>query len=273
MNKHSKNTALAAGLLTVLTVSATHAQVASYDPNGNVSQLGSAASQTVPYTTGDSQLYVPSPYTIAFGNNTATFTATQGNKFEAFTNIPPAGGTVAPFDFPSGTHLLDTFDADAKNPSTPNGSPTGPLRITFGSGVSSFGLSAQGGVFDFETFSLTLFNGDTILNPGQTPFVFGPFDNTSSTSSGKSVFLGAYTTGSLPITSALISSTSVAPDQQQQGKLVDTKYGNDFFFGPLSANNAPVPEASTTVSFGVLLMLGVGGATLSARRKAVRNAA
>lgn len=279
MNKYFGNTALAAGLLTILTVSVAHAQVASYDPNGNASQLGSSASQTAPYTSGDSQLYVPSSYTDALGSNAATFTATQGDKFESFTNYIQSGTSVLELDFAAGTKLLDTFDAEAKNPTTPNGSPTGPLRIDFASGVSSFGLNVQGGVSDFETFSLTLYNGTTVLNPGQAPFVFGPFDNTgtafsSPPSSGKSVFVGAYTTGDLSITSALISSTSFAPDPNpaQGGKLVDTHYGNDFFFGPLSANDAPVPEASTTVSFGLLLMLGVGGAALSARRNAAKKA-
>ena len=47
----------------------------------------------------------------------------------------------------------------------------------------------------------------------------------------------------------------------------DQRTGNftlDIGNGPL----APVPEASTTVSFGLLLMLGFGGAAVRARRKA-----
>lgn len=40
---------------------------------------------------------------------------------------------------------------------------------------------------------------------------------------------------------------------------------NAFSFGP-----APVPEASTTVSFGLLLMLGLGGVVLAARKNKVK---
>lgn len=78
--------------------------------------------------------------------------------------------------------------------------------------------------------------------------------------SGKSVFLGAQSLGSSLITSVFISSLSVAAN----GSTTSTANSNDIYFGPLSTN-APVPEASTTVSFGLLLALG--GALVLARRK------
>ena len=37
--------------------------------------------------------------------------------------------------------------------------------------------------------------------------------------------------------------------------------------GSLVATRAPVPEASTTVSFGLLLALGLGGLVIAAKRK------
>ena len=56
-------------------------------------------------------------------------------------------------------------------------------------------------------------------------------------------------------------------------------YGNGNYFYDstgLSAKvtdmNAPVPEASTTVSLGLLLYLGIGGLVVSARRRKARSA-
>ena len=256
--------ASAAALLVSLAATA-NAQSTEYDVNGTSAQLGPAAVTTAPYPIGDSQLYVPSPYVTTLSPMTATpvtFTATTGIRFESFTNTPDSTGTT-PLDFAPGTQLLDTFDPDAVNPN-PNikGTPTGPLRIDFGSGVSAFGLSVQDGQPDFEMFTFAAYDGSTLLST--TPFTTGLYDNSLDTVSGKSLFLGAQATGGAVITSVLISSTSLAPDPNT-GELVDSGYSNDFFFGPLSTVPAAVPEASTTVSFGLLLTLGVGGALL--RRK------
>ena len=251
--------ASAAGLLIVLAGSAAYAQATEYDVNGTASQLGTSAVTTDPYPIGDNQLYVPSPFVTNVGGVTATFTATNGIRFESFTNAPPSGSTANTEDFPTGTQLLDTFDADA----APGGSPTGPLRIDFSSGVSAFGLSVQNGFPDDENFTFSAFNGTTLLN--NSAFTTGFYDNTTDTASGKSLFLGAQATGGSLITSVLISSSSLAPDSN--GKLVDSGHSNDFFFGPLSINSAPVPEASTTVSFGLLLMLGLAGAFAASRKQ------
>ena len=253
----------AAALLVFLVGGAAQAQVTAYSPNGTAAQLGTGAVTTATYTTGDGQLYVPTPYSVAAGSNTVTFSATGGDKFEAFTNVPAPGTTNIPLDFAYGTHLLDTFDAESPTTATPDGSPTGPLRIDFGSGVSAFGLSVQDGHPDYEQFSFTVYSGTTVLS--QSPFTTLLYDNTGGQSPGKSVFLGAQDAGGPLITSVLISSTSLAPGQN--GVYTDTGYSNDIFFGPVSVQNAPVPEASITVSFGLLLALGLAGACVSARKK------
>jgi hypothetical protein len=49
---------------------------------------------------------------------------------------------------------------------------------------------------------------------------------------------------------------------------------NEFYVGPVSLNATPaaVPEASSAVSLGLLLCLGLGGAAVSSRRRKARAA-
>ena len=202
-------------------------------------------------------LFLNGPFSVAAGINTATFTATQtaqagenGKSFETFVN----DGSQ---DFPVGTNLIDTGVGSNVNKGN---TPTGPLRIDFSYGVSAFGLNAQDNAIDQESFTFTVFtDGNTTTG---TTFVTPAYDNTMDPS-GKSVFLGAQSLGGSLITSVLISSSSVATDKFGN---VSTLNSNDIYFGPLSTN-APVPEASTTVSFGLLLALGLGGALFSSRKK------
>ncbi len=54
----------------------------------------------------------------------------------------------------------------------------------------------------------------------------------------------------------------------QNGDALNAEYSN--YGGMLEFNGvpaAPVPESSTTVSLGLLLMLGLGGMTAAAKRK------
>ena len=196
------------------------------------------------------------PFTVAAGINDVTFTATQtaqtgqnGKSFETFVND---GG----LDFPVGTNLIDTGVGSNQ---TDGNTPTGPLRIDFSQGVSAFGLNAQDNAIDMETFTFTVFtDGNTTTG---TTFVTPTVDN-SGAAPGKSVFLGAQTLGGSLITSVLISSIST------NSGVVSTANSNDIYFGPLSTN-APVPEASTTVSFGLLLALGLGGALFARKKQAL----
>ena len=77
---------------------------------------------------------------------------------------------------------------------------------------------------------------------------------------------------------AILSSNSLA---LTKGDTLDfvVGYGNGNYFydstglfAKVTDLNAPVPEASTTVSFGLLLCLGLGGLVVSVRRRRVQSA-
>lgn len=244
---HLRQSAPLAALLAlaVLGGSAAHAGQNPYNPNGTAAQLGGGASTTAPYSVGTPSGVgtintVPSPYQVAVGGQMVTFNATNGSVFESLTNVDQ-------FDFAAGTQILDTFDPNT----TTN---TGPLQIDFSSGVSAFGLQVQSARIDSEQFTFSTFNGNTLVGTYTSPV----FDNTQG--SGKSVFLGAQATGGDIFTRVVISSQSfTAPP---------VTGNNDFYFGPLSVQ--PVPEASSMVSFGMVLAL-LGGVTLVSRcRRAAR---
>ena len=203
---------------------------------------GASATTTAMYPVGDADGFINAPFTVAAGNTNVTYTATNTTpgspSFESFSNYDSS------LDFPANTQIVDTFDGN---------NPTGPLLINFSSGVPSFGIKAEDNAFDDETFTFTVFSGTA-----GTTFVLPTVDNTQG--AGKSVFLGAQAAGGQLITSILISSASIVPGTGYTGG------SNDFYVGPLSIyNTAPVPEASTTLSFGLLLALGAGGLLL--RRK------
>lgn len=64
-------------------------------------------------------------------------------------------------------------------------------------------------------------------------------------------------------TSYTINTFAATFEQHSEGK-------TPALFGTFTYNasgNAPIPEASTTVSFGLLLVLGLGGAFAAARKK------
>lgn len=203
------------------------------------SQLGNTF-RTDPYPTG----IVPSSFFVAAGSNNLTFTATTATLANEGFKSYIADATVGP-QFTPGDIIEDTS-------SRTTNAPTGPLRIDFQNGVTGFGLFAQDFNSDTETFTLTVFNGTTQLSA--TPFTFGPVDNTSS--AGSAVFVGALSNAGPLITSAFISSTSSLASAN-----------NDFYFGPVQVK-APVPEASTVVSFGAGVFLCAGLALGAHRRKA-----
>ena len=215
------------------------------DPN----LLGNTV-QTSPFPSGDVTGTVPQSFTVAASSNNVTFTATTGTAAQGFESFI-SDITV---DFPVGQQLEDTTRT------SPTGNMvTGPLQIDFTQGVTGFGLNAQDYNADMETFTLNVFggpNGTVLLNA--VPFTFGPVDNTSSV--GKSVFVGALSNGGPLITRATLSSFSAAAGQNPNNG------SNDFYFGPASVK-APVPEASTVVSFGMGVFLFAGLALVARRRK------
>ncbi len=187
---------------------------------------------------------LPSGFSIKTGgtvaDNTLTFTTATGG---GLTRLDAQSGYSA---FAPGTKLIETFDGSNAD---------GPLTISFSKPITSFGLNAQDYYLDKETFTFSAFRG--VTNVGM--YTLPQTDNTSST--GQSVFLSA--SDAQGITSIVISSASVIP---ASGSMIGT---NDFNVGPITFTNAaPVPEASTYVSFG--LLMGLGGLGLAAKRRSNR---
>ena len=254
MNTDLIKTSFAAGLLSVLSASAAHAQIVPLTAPPN----GFTATTTVPYALNNG--FIQGPFSSALGTTTATFTATGAtsatqNSFETFINST-ANGT--PLAFSVNTIVLDTFDGGDGSTHT----PTGPLDISFSSPLSSFGLNVESSRVDTSTFSFTAYDGAVAPQNVIGAFTYAPVTQTPN--SPQSLFIGAQAFGPNKITSIIISSISNANGY--------TAGSNDFYFGPLSTYAAPVPEASTTVSLGLLLMLGLGGAVLSVHRKTAARA-
>ena len=229
--------ASAAALLVALNGAAASAQSVQL----SAAPAGQTVTTTAAYPTGDSLNFISGPFTVAAGTNSVTYTAanTTANSisFESFNNYDGS------LDFPVPTQVVATFNSSK---------PTGPLLISFGSGVTAFGIKAEAQASDIAAFSFTVYNSQAILGQYTLP----PVDQTQGQS--HSVFLGAQATGGNLITGIEITS-------------IDTQsVTNDFYVGPLSVYS-PVPEASTTVSFGLLLVLGVGAALVSARRRSTRT--
>lgn len=216
--------------------------------SGDASQLGPGAF-TINNPADDGTGFVNSPVTISGNGIRVTYTALNGTpgmpSFETFNNFDGS------LDFPKPTNLLDTFDG-ANN--------TGPLEIDFSQGVSAFGLRAQDGAPDQETFTITA----TDQNGNNFAFVSPTVDQTMSPS-GRSVFLGAQGNGGSLITKVVISSASTLGGQPTTGS-------NEFYFGPITLRSAPaVPEASTFVGSGMGLILFAGMLWSASRRKVSRG--
>ncbi|MGI4788205.1 MAG: hypothetical protein ACRYFS_05075 [Janthinobacterium lividum] len=184
---------------------------------------GQTAAITDAYPTGNALNFISGPFTVDAGSNTVTYMASKvavgSPSFESFNDYDGS------LDFPVPTQLVATFDGTE---------PTGPLEIRFGLGVSAFGINAESEASVLTVFSFAVYNGTTLLGLYTLPTV----DQTQGNS--KSVFLGAQATGGNLITRIDISSGT-----------------NDFYVGPLSIYSAAVPEASTLVSFSLLLSLGL----------------
>jgi hypothetical protein len=207
---------------------------------------------------------VPASFTVAAGSsNSVTFTATRPAAAGGFQSVVADSSNVAP------QFTMAPFGAPGdivENTSVPTNTPagnmtTGPLQINFQNGVAGFGLLAQDFNQDTETFTLDVFNGSTQIGT----FSFGPTDNTMGT--GQAVFVGAQATMGDLITSATLRSLSLATGGGGQ----PNNGNNDFFFGRTQVQNAPVPEASTVVSFGLGVLL-VAGLTLGAHKRKLNGA-
>ena len=278
--KHLTNPAHVALALCALAALGGRAAQAQVTFISDPSQLGNNTVKTVQYPMGSASGIVPQTFGVPTtnGSNFVSFTATSAAAtpsagFESFV----ADATIAP-QFTAGDVLEDTTIF------TPGGNlPTAPLLINFQnstatapSGVGGFGLFAQDFNADMETFTLTVYALPNAMGPALGTFSYngpggttGPtgtgVDNTSS--AGTAVFVGAETTLGLPvIESATLSSFSVAAGTNPNNG------SNDFYFGPTRIL-APVPEASTVVSFGLGVLLFAGLALSAHKRKVSEKSA
>ena len=190
----------------------------------NPSQLVNPV-RTAPYPSASGNgTNSPSSFTVAAGTNNVTFAATNGTTGGGFQSYT-ADLTVGP-QFGTGDVLEELFNGSVSP------TATGPLQISFQTGVAGFGLFAQDFNADTQTFTLTVFNGNTSLGS----FTFGPTDNTSS--AGTAVFVGAQSVPGSPITRATLSSSSTPAIGINS---------NDFYVGPASLQAAaPCAERGQT---------------------------
>ena len=122
----------------------------------------------------------------------------------------------------------------------------GTLTFTFAAPVQAFGAYFTG----IQPF---YFQDTLTFNDGTSQSIDVPAGDTSS---GGVSFAG-FTDRGKAITQVTINATNPAT---RQGDFIGV---DDVRFGPVPA----VPEASTTVSLGLLLALGMGGLVVAARRK------
>ena len=170
-----------------------------------------------------------------------TFTDTNNGISATFTSPGvPAGFIVIPippafFSTLSGNALTDPGPLNVNNI---------PLDILFSAPLKSFSLNyATAGVSPFVANFYKGGLGGTLVGSSTT---------TSAIPMGKFIPEGAL---SFTTTSSFDTVT------------LNATAASDFIVDNIVVTGAPVPEASTTASFGLLLALGLGGVVVAGRRK------
>ena len=130
-------------------------------------------------------------------------------------------------------------------------SPSAEISINFLTPVSAVGAllenrNANNNIGPTFTGYVSAYNGTTLLGS------FSETHTIQNLQDGSAPFLGVVS-DTADITSVVYHVTDF----------------NEFFIGPVSLKGTPaaVPEASTTVSLGLLLALGLGGVVIAAKRK------
>jgi hypothetical protein len=188
-----------------------------------------------------------------YSSRTSFNAATSGLTTFTLDGYAPAGSYA---EYPTGLTVDGVaFSASGKalyvgDPGDGNGNPFNghqyvdsddqqTLNIALPTGTTAFGA-------DFFNYGYNSTGGSTITAlVNGTTFTFTEPNNTTSAFAGF--------TSSAPITSLSFSGGTYGP------ALDNLSFG--------TAGPAAVPEASTTVSFGLLLVLGLGGVVVTARRK------
>ena len=261
-SRRSASAAFAGAALCALAVLGGRPARAQVSALTSFSQLTSPV-KTSPYPqgplTGPSAFVVPQTFTVAAGDNSVSFTATNGTADGGFESSLSDPAFTPQFSDPNfGGAPGDVLENTTYTGPTQN-TATGPLLIQFQNPIAGFGLLAQDSFPDTETFTLNVFadrNATVLLGS----FTYPAVDNTGPV--GTAVFVGAQSDLGLPLfESAILSSSSTAGSS------------NDYFFGPTQVQGpAPVPEASTVVGFSIGVFLFVSLA-LRARKRPSGGAA
>ncbi len=146
------------------------------------------------------------------------------------------------------------------------------LNISGGTISGLVGLELNGGTANITggTFSGSpVFNGVALGNGGGSLVTIsgGSFDHRGfeAGTNGTIDFLGTFSQ-TAPITSGTGTLTGTFLDGETLDALYNVSPG-----GLIEFNSAPVPEASSVVSFGLLLALGLGGMVIAAKRKKIAS--
>ena len=182
-----------------------------------------------------------------------------------------------------GLALLAAPAAQAQNLVTNPGFETGDYSgYTLTGDSSGSYISSPGYNSDFSA-ALTTSTANGFLSQtlntkvGQTYNISFYLESDGATPNTFSLAFGGTTVSSVTnLSSVLVFNqyTAVATATSNSTPLTFT-YRDDpgyFYLDNISVTPAPVPEASTTVSFGVLLALGLGGVVLARKRKAASTA-
>jgi hypothetical protein len=248
-----------------------------YSFNGNANDsVGSAngtlvGTPTFTTTNGDTSInlgtgnYVSLPNNINLGLTNATV--------EAFiTGYSPNGGSFQPiveFDnAPSGNNASSYFLLDAGRQDTA-GNPIS-LDLTTGGNASAQTLTGNHATDPAGLHQeVATFSGFT--TPGSTGTITLYYDGSQigqKTATDTFDSLGATGFDSIGGANVNFPSTfftgSLTDVRIYNGALSGSQVAASFLAGP---NSSPVPEASTTISFGLLLALGLGGMAVAAKRK------
>ncbi len=156
--------------------------------------------------------------------------------------------------------------------------------VTFADGATATGFfNANPTTGVFGTLDITTTSGLTDGLPGThyvtatTTPANSPYFAFSFTSGLNTLVLSVGVDDRVPGVQPLQPGTSSGPFQLSNSGEVTRPVGGSQAVRPITAGSliataAPVPEASTVVSFGLLLALGLGGLVFAAKRKKARPA-
>ena len=141
----------------------------------------------------------------------------------------------------------------------------GPIPFTFSAGVGGLSVSAIPVFFNSSVPGVANSSGVLVLSGGTQAFgsgTFGTFTGVTETFTPTSPAIGPLGAFS-DVGTVFVSQRSATTFDLASDTTTFTTSGTNFDLVP----GSPVPEASTTASFGLLLALGLGGIVVAAKRK------